>query len=642
MTELYQMIIEFIKNHIIGFWTGLTVFVIGIISVTIILIIGKRKKKRKEEKKIKSLEAKKLKAEIAAKVLKEENILNDKKKIEIKLLKEDVKSTQKAERKTSEHKTSKTENVGTKEPEIKIKTEPKQVQNTYEKVPAKPIEKSIETLPEAKEEEDKNEVAENLFVNYQLDILENIDSYAVIRIPKSGCIVRSHRFGNTKRRGYKEESFQKSIQKYFGSHFIVSGEVRLNTGKETRPFEPDIAIIDENKDKNIRIDIEIDEPYAGITRQPTHCKGEDLMRDTYFVDRGWLVIRFSEYQVHTQEIECLKYIADIINAIDSNYIVPNELFTSKNFKREKLWDIVQAQKWEKAKFREEYLNHTFGEIPEETETIERDFNEQEINEEKFVTPSLIGIAEKSENIGYNQTNVHPRDKRIVFYPEPHIYTIDGVPVPSASTIISKFFPEFDSYGKASNLSSSNPLYGLPVEDIVQIWNNRGKEAANQGTYLHEQIEKYYLNQPFKETEEFHLFKQFVAEHKAIKPYRSEWRIFDDKFNVAGTIDLISANGNGYDIYDWKRSKKVVDTYSGDPIKIDTWGNHGVGNLSDISDTSYNRYCLQQSLYRYILENNYGLKISKMYLIVLYPEYDRYYKVETPYLKDRIEYILKTL
>src|SRR5690606_7157336 len=97
-----------------------------------------------------------------------------------------------------------------------------------------------------------------------------------------------------------------------------------------------------------------------------------------------------------------------------------------------------------------------------------------------------------------------------------------------------------------------------------------------------------------------------------------------------------------DIYDWKRSKKVVDTYSGEPITIDTWGNNGVGQLRDIDDTSFNRYCLQQSLYRYILEKNYDLKISKMFLVVLYPDNHRYYKVPVPYQKDRAEYILKTL
>lgn len=366
------------------------------------------------------------------------------------------------------------------------------------------------------------------------------------------------------------------------------------------------------------------------------------MRDAYFADRGWIVIRFSEYQVHTQELSCLKYIAKILNTIDANFLIPTKLISAVDLRPEKVWDIVQAQKWEKELYRETYLNHRFETTPDIQETIERDFNSQELNEEKLVKPSVIGEIDKKEIIGFNKINAHPRDNRIEFYPEPHIYMIDNVPVSSASTIISKFFPEFDAYGKAYGLSPSNPLYGNPPEKIVQIWKQRGEEASNLGTYLHEQIEKYYLKQPFEETGEFHLFKQFVKDHYNIEPYRSEWRIFDDNHNIAGTIDLIVKNGNGFDIYDWKRSRKVVDIYAGCPIKTDSWGNRGVGELSDIHDTSYNRYCLQQSLYRYILEKNYNLRISKMYLIILYPDYDKYYKVEVPYWKNEIEYILKAI
>ena len=138
-----------------------------------------------------------------------------------------------------------------------------------------------------------------------------------------------------------------------------------------------------------------------------------------------------------------------------------------------------------------------------------------------------------------------------------------------------------------------------------------------------------------------MFESFVKENNSIDPYRTEWRIFDEHHHIAGTIDLISKTGNSYEMYDWKRSKKVVNSFNGEPIKNNQWQN-GVGQLSDIDDTSYNRYCLQQSLYKYILEKNYGLKVSKMYLIVLYPEYDKYYKVEVPYLKDKAEYILRTL
>lgn len=471
---------------------------------------------------------------------------------------------------------------------------------------------------------------------------ECTENYPVLRVPKYSCIVRSHRYGTTKRRGYKEEVFQTSIEKCFGINFEISGNIRLNTGKNTRPFEPDISIIEKGQDKNIRIDIEIDEPYAGLSRQPTHCNGEDFMRDTYFVDRGWIVVRFSEIQVHTQEAKCLNFIAQILNNIDSNFTIPSDLLTPTNLKSEKVWDIVQAHKWEKEKYREKYLKHEFGIIDEEKEKVERDFNEQEIKEEDYVKPSTIGKANSGRIIGFNKINMYPRDSRINFYPKKHVYTIDNIPVPSASAIISKFFPEFDAYGKASTLNQNNPLYGLTVEEIVKTWRQSGENAARLGTHLHEQIENYFLKHSYVETKELKFFRQFIDKHHNIEPYRSEWRIFDDEYKIAGTIDLISKNGNFFEIYDWKRSKKVINPYSGEPITVDKWGNNGVGSLSDIDDTSYNRYCLQQSLYRHILEKNYNLRITNMYLVILFPDYDTFYKVEAPYFKDRIEFILKTL
>ena len=499
--------------------------------------------------------------------------------------------------------------------------------------------KSEEELPKAKVETTKSK-EEVDFVNYDISKAHITNSYPVLRFPKKGTVVRSYRLGNTKRRGFKEESFQNSIKQYFGKDFTILGNARLNTGKETRPFEPDIAIIDKSN-ANIRIDVEIDEPYAGISRQPTHCKGEDVNRDIYFVDRGWIVIRFSEHQIHLQEKDCLRFIAETIKSAIPNYEIPSLLVNQQILQVEKLWDIVQAQKWEKVKYREQYLNHIFQPIEEQPETIERDFNEQELKEEKLVKSTIIGEVDNKQSIAFNRENTHPRDSRIKFYPEPHIYTIDNAPAPSASTIISKFFPEFDSYSAASRLNPNHDLYGLEIEEIVEIWNKKGKEAANKGTFLHEQIENFYLEQEYQKTEEFHLFESFVNENNHIKPYRTEWRIFDEHHHIAGTIDLISKNGNGYEMYDWKRSKKVVNSFNGEPIKSNQW-QRGVGHLSDIEDTSYNRYCLQQSLYKYILEKNYGLTVSKMFLVVLYPEYDRYYKVEVPYLKDKAEYILRTL
>ncbi|MBU3011102.1 hypothetical protein KO506_06790 [Polaribacter vadi] len=509
----------------------------------------------------------------------------------------------------------------TKTKQIKSPIEEKTIKKLSKEI-VKPIEKTIE----------------NRFVHYTSNLNDNENSYPILKIPNENCIVRTHRIGTTKRKGFKDESFEKSISKLLSNKFEVSGNIRLNTGKLTRPFEPDIAIIC-STNKNIRIDIEIDEPYAGITRQPTHCKGEDVNRDNYFRNRGWIVIRFSELQVHTKEIECLNFIVSVINSIDNSIQISNDLKSDSKIENEILWDIVQAQKWEKEKYRENYLNHTFSELTEQQETIKRDFNKQEIEEEKLVKPTSFGIEDLGKNISFNKKNAHKKDSRIKFYSEPHIYTIDNVPATSASTIISRFFPEFDSVYWSNRKA---PQLGMTAIEVAKMWSDKGKVARDKGTFLHEQIENYYLGEKYSEMEEFNLFKQFLEKHSDLVPYRSEWRIFDQKHNIAGTIDLLAKNGeNGFDIYDWKRSKKIINTFNHLPIITNQWQS-GIGKLNKIDDTSYNRYTLQQSLYRYILEENYGLIINNMFLIVLYPEYDRYYKLSVPYLKNEIEYILKTV
>ena len=639
MEEIYQIIIEYKKLNPFRFWTGIT-----LIFIIIGLIISFFRKRGKTYNKKTNINISK--SEVTSS---ESSPINTKKfeKRKISLtktlntLEKEDESIQKVKKTQTEVK----EPTTSYQPPVKEKPIPKPaIGNTGPKPRTK------EDLPLAKDETEEL-INKILKVNYTSSKLEQTNAFPIFRCPKQNTVVRSYRVGATKRRGVKEEVFQNAIQEVFGNHFIVSGELRINTGKDIRPFEPDIALIGK-KNNSIRIDIEIDEPYAAITRQPTHCKGDDVMRDIYFVDRGWIVIRFSEYQVHMFEQQCLKFILDVVNSISKSLIVPEKLVHTQTVDTEKLWDIVQAQKWEKANYREIYLDRPdgFGIITERPPTIERDFNELEEKEEELVNPTFIGVVDKTPLIGFNLINAHPRDKRIKFCPEPHSYNIDASPAPSVSTVISKFFSEFDSpywsrkkaidFLTAEGVELTESKIQRVANQIAEGWEKRGKVARDKGTYLHKQIEKYYLGEQYEETEEFHLFNKFVSKHEDIIPYRSEWRVFDEEYNIAGTIDLISKNNVGYDIYDWKRSKKVVDRFG--KIMDDCWGKVGIGELKDIGDTSYNKYCLQQSLYKFILEKNYNLSISRMFLVVLYPEYDKYHKVEVPYLEESAEYILNTL
>ena len=134
-------------------------------------------------------------------------------------------------------------------------------------------------------------------VNYDAEFIQNTANYPMCRIPHEGTIVRSHRFGKFKQSNAEFSQFKYELEQILGGNYIISGNVRMNTGGANRPFDLDLALI-HREDEAIRINIEVDEPYSLFSREARHCSGEDDLRDNYFLERGWAVIRFSENQVH--------------------------------------------------------------------------------------------------------------------------------------------------------------------------------------------------------------------------------------------------------------------------------------------------------------------------------------------------------
>jgi len=164
--------------------------------------------------------------------------------------------------------------------------------------------------------------------------------------------------------------------------------------------------------------------------------------------------------------------------------------------------------------------------------------------------------------------------------------------------------------------------------------------------LHSQIESYLKGKEFdSDSKEFRLFLDFYE--KEIEPrnlifFDAEKMIFSDKYNVAGTIDCLfkKDNKDEYVMLDWKRSKKLVINGTGEPdkrgFKIQ------IGGLTKLNNSSYYRYCLQQNIYKHIVESEYSIKISSMQLILLHEKYDEYHVVTVPQLKKETKIILNSL
>lgn len=114
-------------------------------------------------------------------------------------------------------------------------------------------------------------------------------------------------------------------------------------------LEPDIAIIDNQN--NIFIDIEIDEPYT-IGKEgliPIHYRGLDNKRNLAFLNNGWSIIRFSEEQV-------FKYTKDVVLTILDFYF---DINTQKKLTKIATWTKSEAILMIENKYRDSYLPYKY-------------------------------------------------------------------------------------------------------------------------------------------------------------------------------------------------------------------------------------------------------------------------------------------
>jgi len=236
-----------------------------------------------------------------------------------------------------------------------------------------------------------------------------------------------------------------------------------------------------------------------------------------------------------------------------------------------------------------------------------------------------------ERYRFNMRNKHWRDDNISLRKADHLYIVDGTPLDSITTFVKNCFPEFDSDSHAKRKAEA---LGITKEEVLEMWDKKGRESREQGTAMHEKIESYYLGKSVSTDETFELFKIF-ANKITLKPYRTEWAVYDWDQKIAGTIDFVDYQNGEYIIYDWKRSDKLI-AKNGLPIKNSQYGVKALPPIENLDDSPYYHYALQLSLYKYILEKNYGITVSKLRLGIFHPSYNKPYVLEMPYLQNEID------
>lgn len=451
--------------------------------------------------------------------------------------------------------------------------------------------------------------------------------YPVVKMPKQNTILKLPRAGRTNQKGYKENDFFNKLKQQI-TDIELTNNVHMVIPNFNKPYEPDIVLFD--KSLNLYIDIEIDEPYDGYYRYPTHYINpedevkQDNIRDLFFTESGWIVIRFTEKQVHCEAYDCIDYIKNVLHSLHYRAFVNNV-----NCEKESQWDYNQCIQWQKIYYREKYLG---------IERFQKQYSNKEIEIDTAESESIERVIQRTKKLTFSDWNTS-----LGFDEKSHVYAKDETgnsEYISVTTLIERFFP-FDLKRYIERKAEEE---NRTEEDVLDEYLLMRDEAAEKGTFLHNQIENFLKKTKFdQDSKEFALFLDFY--NKEIKErnlvfFDAEKMIFSDKYNVAGTIDCLfkKESNDEYVMLDWKRSKKLI--IDGRP-RIFGYG-YALSELNTLDNSSFNRYCLQQNIYKLIAETEYGMKISSMKLVVLHENYSDYHIVDVPTMKREASIILNSL
>ena len=251
------------------------------------------------------------------------------------------------------------------------------------------------------EKEDYSKLSKPKYIGYNpINIFAQTEplNYPYVIMPsKSGCVIKFPQKGRTGRKGYKEDDFLQYIRKYFKETFEIYDDRYVLTKKNR--YEPDISLLNEKNGINIFLDIEIDEPYEGINdiknRKPTHFRFADVNRNNEFKNRGWIVVRFAEIQIHQNPDGCCRFIADVIKSIYPQFNIPLGLMVAKRIEPVLQWTKELALNWSAQNYREQYLGiEQFGYMPIIQETDFVLIQDEEI-EKEVVDDKSISLKEKN-------------------------------------------------------------------------------------------------------------------------------------------------------------------------------------------------------------------------------------------------------
>ena len=218
---------------------------------------------------------------------------------------------------------------------------------------------------------------------------------------------------------------------------------------------------------------------------------------------------------------------------------------------------------------------------------------------------------------------------VVFNKENHTYKNPETnrPYISVSKLLSLYKEPFDSAFHAERKALKE---GVTKDEILSKWDKMTKDACDKGQNIHSILENYIKTGVIEDNVLIEKLNE-VFNKSSYKNVRTEYLVYSDEYEVAGTSDIIcDVDSDTFDVYDFKTNKKFTFDNG--------YGKYLKPPLNNLQQCHYNDYSIQLSLYAYLYSALTNKKVRK--ICILYHNGKEFKSYPTPYLHWEVSVLLK--
>jgi hypothetical protein len=245
---------------------------------------------------------------------------------------------------------------------------------------------------------------------------------------------------------------------------------------------------------------------------------------------------------------------------------------------------------------------------------------------------------------------------IIFKEDTHQYFIENQEYHSVSKVLGTIEKPFDEKGMSlkCSVNPEHEHFGKTSKQIIDIWADSNKLACDNGHTFHLYAENWIrlsyeedsVNESFLGNE----ICQIIDKNRHLEPYFAAFNLFfaknicqnnyqlvglevqiaSKKYKICGTFDALFMYLGMLIIFDWKTNKKFDSKNS---YKLNA-------PYQDYDSSKHTYYTFQVHIYKWILENEYGIPIKDSRIIWFHNGEYQIFKPAFAYNAEFIESILE--